>query len=106
MFGSQASHDKFGRTEDLASWEAPGIAPASAGSEKPELLRGSLSIPGSLAFLRANAQRILLLALAIFVVGLIALMVIPVRFAATPLVVVDPREQRVTNEQDVLPGIG
>ncbi len=33
-------------------------------------------------------------------------MVIPVRYAATALVVVDPREQRVTNEQDVLPGIG
>jgi uncharacterized protein involved in exopolysaccharide biosynthesis len=59
-----------------------------------------------LAFLRNNARRILLLALAIFIVGLIALMVIPVRFAATALVVVDPREQRVTNEQDVLPGIG
>jgi uncharacterized protein involved in exopolysaccharide biosynthesis len=106
MFGSQASHDKFGRTEDPASWEAPGVAPASAGNGKPDLLRGSLSVPGSLAFLRTNARRILLLALAIVAVGFIALMVIPVRFAATALVVVDPREQRVTNEQDVLPGIG
>jgi uncharacterized protein involved in exopolysaccharide biosynthesis len=106
MFGSQASHDKFGRTEDPASWEAPGVAPASARNEKLDLLRGSLSIPGSLAFLRDNARRILLLALSIFAVGFIALMVIPVRFAATALVVVDPREQRVTNEQDVLPGIG
>jgi uncharacterized protein involved in exopolysaccharide biosynthesis len=106
MFGSQASHDKFGRTEDQASWEAPGVTPASGRNEKPDLLRGSLSIPGCLAFLRDNARRILLLALAIFAVGFIALMVIPVRFAATALVVVDPREQRVTNEQDVLPGIG
>ncbi len=106
MSGSQASHDNFGRREDPASWEAPGLAPASARRGKPDLLRGSLSIPGSVAFLRDNARRILLLALAIFAVGLISLMVIPLRFAATALVVVDPREQRVTNEQDVLPGIG
>jgi uncharacterized protein involved in exopolysaccharide biosynthesis len=106
MFGSQASHDEFGRTEDPASWEAPGVTLASARSGKPDLLRGSMSIPGSVAFLRDNARSILLLALAIFAVGLIAVMVIPVRFAATALVVVDPREQRVTNEQDVLPGIG
>jgi uncharacterized protein involved in exopolysaccharide biosynthesis len=33
-------------------------------------------------------------------------MVLPVRYAATALVVVDPREQRVTTDQDVLPGIG
>jgi uncharacterized protein involved in exopolysaccharide biosynthesis/Mrp family chromosome partitioning ATPase len=106
MFGSQASHDNFGRREDPASWEAPAVAPASARNGKPDLLRGSLSIPGSVAFLRDNARRILVLALAIFAAGFIALMVIPVRFAATALVVVDPREQRVTNEQDVLPGIG
>jgi uncharacterized protein involved in exopolysaccharide biosynthesis/Mrp family chromosome partitioning ATPase len=48
----------------------------------------------------------LLLAFALFAGGIILLMVIPARYAATALVVVDPREQRVTNEQDVLPGIG
>src|SRR4051794_25150645 len=106
MFGSQASHDEFGRTEDPASWEDPAVTSASARSGKPDLLRGSLSIPGTVAFLRDNARRILLLALAIFAVGFTAVMIIPVRFAATALVVVDPREQRVTNEQDVLPGIG
>src|SRR3954453_14885337 len=106
MFGSQASHDEFGRTEDPASWEAPGVTLASARSGKPDLLRGSLSIPGSVAFLRDNARSILLLALAIFAVGLVVLMIVPTRYAATALVVVDPREQRVTSEQDVLPGIG
>jgi uncharacterized protein involved in exopolysaccharide biosynthesis len=106
MFGSQASHDNFGRREDPASWEAPGVAPARARNAKPDLLRGSLTVPGVIAFLRDNGRRVVLLALAIFAVGIIALMVIPVRYAATALVVVDPREQRVTNDQDVLPGIG
>ncbi|WXD01427.1 GumC family protein [Bradyrhizobium sp. 27S5] len=47
-----------------------------------------------------------MLAAVIFAVGVILLMLIPARYAATALVVVDPREQRVTADQDVLPGIG
>ncbi|GIQ79075.1 hypothetical protein BraRD5C2_75280 [Bradyrhizobium sp. RD5-C2] len=47
-----------------------------------------------------------MLAAVIFAVGIILLMLIPARYAATALVVVDPREQRVTADQDVLPGIG
>ncbi|PDT76495.1 lipopolysaccharide biosynthesis protein [Bradyrhizobium sp. C9] len=65
-----------------------------------------LSIPGVLAFFREKGQRILMLAAVIFAVGVIVLMLIPARYAATALVVVDPREQRVTADQDVLPGIG
>ncbi|QOZ32126.1 lipopolysaccharide biosynthesis protein [Bradyrhizobium sp. CCBAU 53421] len=65
-----------------------------------------LSIPGVLAFFREKGQRILMLAAVIFAVGVILLMLIPARYAATALVVVDPREQRVTTDQDVLPGIG
>jgi uncharacterized protein involved in exopolysaccharide biosynthesis/Mrp family chromosome partitioning ATPase len=106
MFGSQAGHDNSGRRQDSASWEAPSVSPGRIRDGKPDLLKGSLSVLGVIAFLRDNGRRILLLAIAIFAAGIIALMVIPVRFAATALVVVDPREQRVTNEQDVLPGIG
>jgi uncharacterized protein involved in exopolysaccharide biosynthesis len=106
MFGSQAGQGNSGRGEDSASWEAPSLAPERIRDGKPELLKGSVSVQGITAFLRDNGRRVLLLALAIFAVGIIALMVIPVRFAATALVVVDPREQRVTNDQDVLPGIG
>ena len=106
MFGSQAGHDNSGRRQDSASWEAPSVSPGRIRDGKPDLLKGSLSVLGVIAFLRDNGRRVLLLAIAIFAVGIIALMVIPVRFAATALVVVDPREQRVTNEQDVLPGIG
>lgn len=70
------------------------------------LIKGSLTVSGALAFLRDNGRRILTLALALFALGVIVLMVLPVRYAATALVVVDPRELRVTSDQDVLPGIG
>lgn len=103
-FGRRAQPTKSGSTGVAASWgrnssngEA-GRTAARAG--------GALTVAGALAFLRHNARRILTLALAIFAFGAVVLLVIPTRYAATALVVVDPREQRVTTEQDVLPGIG
>ncbi len=106
MFGSRASQANSGRIEDTAAWEAPERPAAKAGSQPPALLKGSLTVSGAIAFLRDNGRRILLLAFAIFAGGVALLMILPARYAATALVVVDPREQRVTNEQDVLPGIG
>jgi polysaccharide biosynthesis transport protein len=53
-----------------------------------------------------NVRRISTIALGLFALGIIVVMIVPTRYAATALVVVDPREQRVTSEQDVLPGIG
>ncbi|MHC2256493.1 uncharacterized protein involved in exopolysaccharide biosynthesis [Bradyrhizobium embrapense] len=103
---------KFGRrigprrsevTEPAASWETAGVP---AGQSSAETTKGVLSIPGVLTFFREKGQRILMLAAVIFAVGIILLMLIPARYAATALVVVDPREQRVTTDQDVLPGIG
>lgn len=72
----------------------------------PALIKGSLTVSGALSFLRENGRRILTLALALFALGVVILTVLPVRYAATALVVVDPRELRVTPDQDVLPGIG
>jgi uncharacterized protein involved in exopolysaccharide biosynthesis len=89
-----------------ASWEAPPVATARSGRSSAPFIKGSLTLSGALAFLRENGRRILTLALAMFALGVVVLMVLPVRFAATALVVVDPREQRVTTDQDVLPGIG
>lgn len=71
-----------------------------------EVAKGALTLSGTIAFLRENGRRILTLASVIFVIGIILLLLIPARYAATALVVVDPREQRVTTDQDVLPGIG
>src|SRR5258707_1119707 len=68
---------------------------------------GHLSPTGEEArFRRCNGKKIISLALILFAAGFFILSTIPVRYAATALVVVDPREQRVTTDQDVLPGIG
>ncbi|MEZ0055855.1 uncharacterized protein involved in exopolysaccharide biosynthesis [Bradyrhizobium elkanii] len=102
-FGNRVGSRRSEATEPAASWETAGV-PASRSSA--ETTKGVLSIAGVVAFFRENGQRILMLAAVIFAVGVILLMLIPARYAATALVVVDPREQRVTTDQDVLPGIG
>ena len=106
MFGNQATQASSGRATDPASWEAPGRAAAEASPRRSEMLKGSLTVAGTIAFFQTNGRRILLIAAALFAAGVAILMILPARYAATALVVVDPREQRVTNEQDVLPGIG
>jgi len=102
-FGSRIGPRRSEVTEPAASWETAGVP---AGQSSAETTKGVLSIPGVVAFFREKGQRILMLAAVIFAVGIILLMLIPARYAATALVVVDPREQRVTADQDVLPGIG
>jgi len=104
-FGSRASPRSIAPTEPAASWEAPRAAPTKPGAV-PALIKGSLTVSGALSFLRQYGRRILTLALALFALGVVALMILPVRYAATALVVLDPRELRITTEQDVLPGIG
>src|SRR5437763_2324812 len=106
MFGNQATQASSGGATDPASWEAPGRAAAEASPRRPEMLKGSLTVAGTIAFFKDNGRHILLIAAALFAAGVAVLMILPARYAATALVVVDPREQRVTNEQDVLPGIG
>ncbi|WP_028138814.1 GumC family protein [Bradyrhizobium japonicum] len=105
-FGSRASPRSIAPTEPAASWEAPRAARTGPDGAAPALIKGSLTVSGALSFLRENGRRILTLALALFVLGVIVLMILPVRYAATALVVLDPRELRITTEQDVLPGIG
>ncbi|WFU69927.1 GumC family protein [Bradyrhizobium sp. CB2312] len=100
-FGRRADPTSSGST--AASWQGRN---SSNGEGRGAAARGMLTTAGALSFVRDNGRRILTLALAIFAFGVVVLLVIPVRYAATALVVVDPREQRVTTEQDVLPGIG
>ncbi|AMA57423.1 GumC family protein [Bradyrhizobium sp. CCGE-LA001] len=103
-FGRRADPTSSGSTGIAASWERN--SSNGAAGRTAARARGALTVAASLAFLRENARRILTLALAIFAFGAVVLLVIPTRYAATALVVVDPREQRITTEQDVLPGIG
>ena len=103
MFARQAARDKAGRRAPAApqSWENP--APSKANRE---LIKGSLTASRLAAFARRDGYKTASLALILFMIGVFVLSIIPVRYAATALVVVDPREERVTNEQDVLQGIG
>jgi uncharacterized protein involved in exopolysaccharide biosynthesis/Mrp family chromosome partitioning ATPase len=106
MRGSQTAEGISGPTANPTSWEAPADPRAKTRNEAPRPLIGSLTADRAVAFLQMNGRRIAFLALAFFALGIVVLMIIPTRYAATALVVVDPREQRVTSEQDVLPGIG
>ncbi|MHC4052149.1 GumC family protein [Bradyrhizobium sp. 25ACV] len=105
-FGSRATPRSIAPTEPAASWEAPRAARVKPDGAAPALIKGSLTVTGVLAFLRENGRRILTLAVALFALGAVVLMILPVRYAATALVVLDPRELRVTSDQEVLPGIG
>lgn len=106
MYGNQPAQVALDRAEDAPSWEAPARETSSKlTSAQPAFLKGYLAVNG-LAFFRNNGRRIAIYSLALFAFGVAVLMMLPVRYAATALVVVDPREQRITNEQDVLPGIG
>lgn len=104
MSGSQPGRDKAipapRPTADI--WENPDQLPADRG----DLIKAKLTPAVITKFLRDNLKRIALLASALFVLGMIVLWLLPVRYAATALVMVDPREQRVTTDQEVLPGIG
>ena len=70
------------------------------------MLSGMLTPSGLVAFFRRRFRRIVLLTVVLLALGAAVTLMLPVRYAATALVVVDPREQRVTTDQDVLPGIG
>jgi uncharacterized protein involved in exopolysaccharide biosynthesis/Mrp family chromosome partitioning ATPase len=104
--GSHTAEGVSGPAANPTSWEAPADPGAKARGEAPRPLIASFTAGRAVAFLRMNVRRISLIALALFALGIVVLMIVPTRYAATALVVVDPREQRVTSEQDVLPGIG
>jgi uncharacterized protein involved in exopolysaccharide biosynthesis len=108
MLGRQPGRDTAGRTAPSASssWENPAQRTAANANEEAGLIKGTLTVAGVMAFARRNGGKIAVLAVVLFVVGCALLSILPVRYAATALVVVDPREARVTAEQEVLPGIG
>src|SRR3954447_10039848 len=106
IHGSHTAEGVSGPAANPASWETPADPRAKARGAAPRPLIASLSAGRALTFLRMNGRRIASIALALFALGIVVLLIVPTRYAATALVVVDPREQRVTSEQDVLPGIG
>lgn len=59
-----------------------------------------------LAFVRDNIRRLALTFFSLFLAGVAIWWLVPSKYAATALVMVDPREQRVTKDPDVLPPFG
>lgn len=89
---------------DREAWEHDDARPdesSGAAAASPRLSPRQLA-----SLLRANARNIALTSAALFVLGFLLLLIFPARYTATSLVLIDPREQKITNEQDVLPGIG
>jgi len=106
MSGRQtaAAPDLMARTGG-GSWEYEDARPDDSTRNEPPASH-SLS-PRELArTLQSNIRRILAVAATMFALGVIVLLIFPAKYTATSLVLIDPREQKVTNEQDVLPGIG
>lgn len=87
------------RHEVSASWQGVGGDARGAADD-------GLSVARIARFLLDNARRIAAVAAVLFSLGIVGLWLVPAKYAATALVIVDPREQRVTPDQEVLPGIG
>ena len=72
MFGNKATQASSGRATDPTSWEGPARGPAEASPRRPDLLKGTLTVAGTVAFFRNNGRRILLIAATLFGIGLVA----------------------------------
>ena len=101
---SQKFGDAPRSPRDADPWD---VRPRAAiNTSQPAMLTGMLTPSGLVAFFQRRFKRIVLLSAVLLALGIGVTLMLPVRYAATALVVVDPREQRVTTDQDVLPGIG
>lgn len=88
-----------------ADWESPG-APEAAATGRGEALPGVLDFGRVLAFLRAEALTIAVVTAVVTGLAVAAWVVWPARYTASALVMVDPRNAKVTTLDEVLPGIG
>lgn len=80
-----------------------GLAGAGQGSLLP---RGLLDVRGFWLFLRRRARLIGAVTAGALALAALALAVIPARYTATAVLLVDPRQQRVVQSEAVLSGIG
>lgn len=81
------------------TWEdpAPGRAATDAGLVDPAAI---------VRFIQRYWRRAAVFAAIALALAVVAFLMMPVRYAATALILVDPRTPRVTLQEDVLPGIG
>lgn len=88
-----------------SDWEEPGVEAGDSAS-RGELLPGLLDFGRVVAFLRAEMRRIAVVAAAVFALVIVGWVLWPAKYTATALVMVDPRNAKVTNLDEVLPGFG
>ncbi len=88
---------------DATDWEEPTqtTAPTRDGDQP-----GLVDLARALAFLKAEAPRLAVAGALGAVLAVGAWVVLPAKFTATALVMVDPRTAKVTSLDEVLPGIG
>jgi uncharacterized protein involved in exopolysaccharide biosynthesis len=79
---------------------------AGAGASGPKPQDGVLDPMALVALLMRNAVKIVVIAVALTAIGVAVLLFYPFPYKATAIVLADPRDQRVTLQEDVLPAIG
>ncbi|ODN71390.1 hypothetical protein [Methylobrevis pamukkalensis] len=92
------------RRHDGFDWETP-EAPAGAAAA-PTTSVGLIDPVAILRFFAVYWGRAVKFAILGLLLAAAAYFVMPVRYAATALILVDPRTPRITLSEDVLPGIG
>ena len=88
---------------DATDWEEP---TGEGAPMRDGVQPGFVDLAGALAFLRAEAPRIAVAGVLGTALAVGAWVVLPAKFTATALVMVDPRTAKVTSLDEVLPGIG
>jgi uncharacterized protein involved in exopolysaccharide biosynthesis/Mrp family chromosome partitioning ATPase len=87
-------------------WEHPS-EPAPAVRAAPRAVASGIVDPQMIvAFIKRRFALVLLFVMAALLLAVAAYLFWPIRYTATALVYVDPREARVTTEEGVFPGVG
>jgi polysaccharide biosynthesis transport protein len=92
---------------DAAPVDASGFAAADRRQPSDEVgVATSLDLRGALRMLRWRARLIAIVAAATVVVAAAALAIFPAKYKASTIILLDPRQPRVTQSEAVLSGIG
>lgn len=89
-----------------ADWDMPTRASGGTGRKERRFAAGPVDPLAFAGFIMRNIVKIGAVALAITVAGVMLIMLVPFPYSATAVVLVDPREQNVTLQEDVLSPIG
>lgn len=96
-----------------SDWDTPGKSAAVASTRPATTAKatngwnnGLLDPLAVLGWAMGNALRIVLIAIVLTVIGVGAVLMLNFPYSATAVVLADPREQRITLQEEVLPSIG